>query len=125
MKNPLGVYLISAFYLFGAAVLLLTVIWFQPEANPIGINERFGMPWMPERLMRVIVAVFTLVMIYGFFMLTRWGYWMMISYSLAFGTISSILATRHPDPVFFYNMTESVIILIYTFKKRQVFLGKA
>ena len=65
MKRPLGVSLISYFYIFGAIVLLFTAVFYNADANSIGIAERFGMPNVSERLMRVIVAIFSLVMVYG------------------------------------------------------------
>ncbi|MGE7770947.1 hypothetical protein ACQKMK_10460 [Viridibacillus arvi] len=40
MERPIGVTLISFFYIFGAVVLLLTSIFYHHEPNGIGIAER-------------------------------------------------------------------------------------
>lgn len=61
-------------------VLLFTAIFYNPDANSIGVNERFGLPIVPERLMRVAVALFSLAMVYGYIRLKKWGFWTIITY---------------------------------------------
>ncbi|QGS68775.1 hypothetical protein CV093_10735 [Oceanobacillus sp. 143] len=53
MKRPLGVSSISYFYIFSSVVLIATAIFFEVEANPLGISDRFGLPNMPERLLNL------------------------------------------------------------------------
>ena len=55
MKRPLGVSLISYFYIFGALVLLFTLIFYDVNANQFGIAEIFGLPNAPDQLVRVLV----------------------------------------------------------------------
>lgn len=77
MKRPLGVTLISYFYIFGAIVLLFTAMFYDPNANSIDIAERFALPNIPERLTRVILALFSLAMVYGYIRLKNgdFGQW--------------------------------------------------
>ncbi|MDQ0226206.1 hypothetical protein [Metabacillus niabensis] len=114
MKRPLGVSLISYFYIFGAIVLLFTAIFYNAEANSIGISERFGLPNVPERLMRVIVALFSLVMVYGYIRLKKWGFWIMITYSVIFGIISSLLITQQSQQPYTGNLIFSIVVVAYT-----------
>lgn len=114
MKRPLGVSLISYFYIFGAIVLLFTAIFYNAEANSIGISERFGLPNVPERLMRVIVALFSLVMVYGYTRLKKWGFWIMITYSVIFGIISSLLITQQSQQPYTGNLIFSIVVVAYT-----------
>lgn len=114
MKRPLGVSLISYFYLFGAIVLLFTAIFYNADANSIGIAERFGVPNVPERLMRVIVALYSLGMIYGYIRLKKWGFWLMVTHSILFGVISSSLITNSSQHIFIGNLIWSLIVLVYT-----------
>jgi hypothetical protein len=65
LKRPIGVTLISSFYTFGAAVLLLTAIFMDEDANVSGIADRFGLPNFPERLFRIMLASVTLILIFG------------------------------------------------------------
>ena len=60
MKRPLGVSFISYLYIFGAVVLIITAIFFNPDANEFGIADRFGLPNFPEQPFRIILAVVSL-----------------------------------------------------------------
>lgn len=73
MKKPLGVSLISYFYIFGAGVLMVSAILYNADANEIGIADRFGVPNYPEQMVRIIVAIITLIIIYGYISLKKWG----------------------------------------------------
>ncbi|MCM3782330.1 hypothetical protein M3231_05050 [Neobacillus mesonae] len=73
MKKPLGVSLISYFYIFGAGVLMVSAILYNADANEIGIADRFGVPNYPEQMVRIIVAIITLIIIYGYINLKKWG----------------------------------------------------
>ncbi|MFB7156017.1 hypothetical protein [Lysinibacillus sp. NPDC056232] len=121
MKRPLGVSLISCFYIFGAVVLIITAIFFNQDANEFGIADRFGLPNFPEQLFRIILAVVSLIIIYGYLRLKRWGFWLMILYSLGFGLISYILLFSYNQQPFIGNFIWSVIVLIYTFYVRKSF----
>ncbi|PFG14652.1 hypothetical protein [Bacillus sp. es.036] len=121
MKRPLGVTLISYFYLFGAVVLLITAIFYDAGANTIGIAERFGLPNAPERLMRILVALLSFVMVYGYIRLTNWGYWFMIAYSIIFGCISALLISNISQQPFLGNVIFSIVVLIYTIYVRKSF----
>ncbi|KAB2331586.1 hypothetical protein F7731_18610 [Cytobacillus depressus] len=121
MKRPLGVSFISYFYIFGAVVLIITAIFFNPDANEFGIADRFGLPNFPEQLFRIILAVVSLIIIYGYIRLKRWGFWLMILYSFGFGLISNILLFSYNQQPFTGNFIWSVIVLIYTFYVRKSF----
>ncbi|GAA0336806.1 hypothetical protein GCM10008931_30510 [Oceanobacillus oncorhynchi subsp. oncorhynchi] len=124
MKRPLGVTLISYFYIFGAIVLLSTAIFYDPNANAIGIAERFGLHSIPERLMRVILALFSLVMVYGYIRLKKWGFWIMITYSIIFAAISLVLISNQTPQLYAGNMVFSIIVLLYTIYVKRVFFYK-
>lgn len=121
MKRPLGVSLISYLYIFGAVVLIITAIFFNPDANEFGIADRFGLPNFPEQPFRIILAVVSLIIIYGYIRLKRWGFWLMILYSFGFGLISYILLFSYNQQPFTGNFIWSVIVLIYTFYVRKSF----
>lgn len=121
MKRPLGVSLISYLYIFGAVVLIITAIFFNPDANEFGIADRFGLPNFPEQPFRIILAVVSLIIIYGYIRLKRWGFWLMILYSFGFGLISYILLFSYNQQPFTGNFIWSLIVLIYTFYVRKSF----
>ncbi len=121
VKRPIGVSLISYFYIFGAIVLLFSAIFYSADANPIGIAERFGLPNVPERLMLVIVALFSLGMVYGYIRLKKWGFWTMIIYSVLFGIVSSLLITYQSHQPYLGNLIWSIIVLAYTIYVKKEF----
>ncbi|MCC5803609.1 hypothetical protein B0G93_101384 [Bacillus sp. V-88] len=125
MKRPMGVSLIGYFYVFGALVLLFTAIFYQADADAISISERFGVSILPERMMRIVLALFSLLMVYGYMRLKRWGFWLFLSYSVLFGVISSVIATNQPQQPFIGNVVFSVIVLIYTIYVKGAFFTTA
>lgn len=125
LKRPMGVSLIGYFYVFGALVLLFTAIFYQADADAISISERFGVSILPERMMRIVLALFSLLMVYGYMRLKRWGFWLFLSYSVLFGVISSVIATNQPQQPFIGNVVFSVIVLIYTIYVKGAFFTTA
>jgi hypothetical protein len=117
--------LISYFYIFGAIVLLFTAIFYDAESNSIGIAERFGLPNIPEQLMSVIVALFSLVMVYGYYRLKKWGFWAMITYSIIFGIISSLLITSQSYQPYIGNLIFSIVVVAYTIYVKKAFFNLA
>lgn len=117
----MGVSLISYFYIFGAMVLLFTAVFYNAEANSISIAERFGLTSVLDRLMRVLVALISLGMVYGYIRLKKWGYWIMITYSVLFGIISLILLSNQPYQPFIGNVIFSIIVLAYTIYVKKEF----
>ncbi|UUI01211.1 hypothetical protein NP439_14200 [Oceanobacillus jeddahense] len=124
MKRPLGVTLISYFYIFGAIVLLFTAMFYDPNANSIDIAERFALPNIPERLTRVILALFSLAMVYGYIRLKKWGFWTMVTYSVVFGIISSLLISGSFHQPYTGNMIFSIVVLTYTIYVKDSFFLK-
>jgi len=121
MKRPLGVSLISYFYIFGAVVLLNSAVFYNADADFIGIAERFGLPNVPERFMRVLVALISLLMVYGYIRLKKWGFWLIIVYSVLFGLISSVLVSNQSQQPFIGNLIWSIIVLTYTIYIKRTF----
>jgi len=118
-KRPLGVTFIGYFYIFGALVLIATL--FTNATDQYGIALRFGVPQVPENIIRVAVAIFTIVMAYGYLKLDKWAFWLMIAYSIYFLVISISLYQQYAQPLFCGNAIWSVIVLIYTLSKSEYF----
>lgn len=117
MKRPIGISFIGYFYIFGAIVLILTL----GIKQDIDINVRFGVPFLPEIAVRIFVAVFSIIMAYGYLNLKKWGYWTMILYSIVFSIISTNQANIYHSQPFIGNIIFSMIVLFYTVIKRHSF----
>nr|WP_255648180.1 hypothetical protein [Pseudalkalibacillus hwajinpoensis] len=113
--------MISYFYIFGAIILLFTGVFYNADANSIGIAERFGLPNAPERLIRGTLAAFSLVMVYGYIRLKKWGFWVMVNYSIIFGVISSLLITNQSYQPYVGNLIFSIGVLAYTLYVKDIY----
>jgi len=118
-KRPLGIILIGYFYVFGAFVLIATL--FTNATQEFGIAVRFGVPNVPENIMRVLVIIISLIMAYGYLSLKKWGYWFMITYTIYFLVVSINLSQQYKHQIFYGNVTFSIMVLLYTLSKRGYF----
>ncbi|KLU63742.1 hypothetical protein DEAC_c43450 [Desulfosporosinus acididurans] len=120
-KRPLGLILIGSFYIFGAFVLILTL--FTNATEQFGIAVRFGLPNVPENIMKVFVSIISLVMAYGYLELKKWGYWFSIVFNIYFLIVSISLYLQYSQQYgqygrqpFLGNALWSIAVLIYTLK---------
>ncbi|MBU3142553.1 hypothetical protein [Clostridium sp. CF012] len=118
-KRPLGITLIGYFYIFGAIVLIITL--FTNATEKYGIAVRVGLPNVPERLMKVLVSIIFLIIAYGYLKLKKWGWWLMIAYTIYLLVVSIILSNQYKQQLFYGNAQWSIIVLIYTLYKRSYF----
>lgn len=119
MKKPFGIALIGYFYIFGAIILLLTL----GIKQEIGINVRLGVPYLPEIAVRIFIALFSIIMAYGYLNLKKWGYWTMVIYSIIFLAVSIHQVNLYHSQPFIGNIIFSIIVILYTFVKRRNFYG--
>ncbi|WP_026883011.1 hypothetical protein [Clostridium akagii] len=118
-KRPIGITLIGYFYILGAIALIVTL--FTNATQQFGIAVRFGMPNVPENIMRASVVVVFLLMSYGYLRLQKWGYWFMIIYTVYFLVVSICLSQQYKNQLFYGNAIFSIVVLIYTLSQRKYF----
>lgn len=118
-KRSLGITLIGYYYIFGSIVLIITL--FTNTTEQYGIAVRFGLPNVPENIMKVLVSIFSLIMAYGYLKLEKWGYWFMITYTIYFLVVSINLSRQYNHQLFYGNVIWSIIVLIYTLSKIKYF----
>lgn len=87
---PPGVLLIAAFYIFGAFVLLVSIF-----TNPVGASQAIarvhGLSAVMGVKVLVAIAALALVMAYGLISLSRWGFFLAISYLIYIASISLLM----------------------------------
>jgi len=120
MKMPIGITFIGYFDIFGAIVLLLTL----GVKQEIGFNIRFGVPNIPETVVRIFIIAVSFIIAYGYLNLKKWGYFSMIIYSILFLIISLNQVAVYNSQPFIGNAIFSLIVLIYTVIKRNYFYNK-
>ena len=122
-KRPFGVTLIGYFYVFGSIILIITL--FTNSIEQYGIAVRFGLPNVPEGIMKILVSIISLIIAYGYLKLEKWGYWVMITYTIYFLVVSITLSQQYNQQLFYGNVIWSIIVLIYTLVKRKSFNTKS
>ncbi len=120
IKRPFGLTFIGYFYIFGAIVLLLAL----GVKQEIGMNIRFGVPNIPETVVRIFIIAVSLIIAYGYLNLKKYGYFSMIIYSMLFLVISLNQVAVYNSQPFIGNAIYSLIVLIYTVIKMNYFNNK-
>lgn len=118
-KIPLGVKLIGINYIFYALALILTL--FTNATQQFGFAVRFGLPNVPENIMKVIAVTVFLLMDYGYLGLKKWGYWFMIIYNVYILVVSIGLFQQYKQQSFYGSITFSIMVLVYTLSRRRYF----
>lgn len=106
-KQPIGIKWISYFQFFGVIAVLMTI---NIEQTP-ALNVRFGVPFLPELLVKILIIVFGTLIAYGYLKQTKWGFFSMLGYSILFGGVSSFLGQSQP---FTGNAIYAFIVAVYT-----------
>lgn len=127
--KPLGVMLIAGFYAFGAIVLLFG-LFINPTEVSRGIAERHGLLPIVGIAILPIVAALGLVIAYGLYSLSRWGFFVTIAYliyfggvSMALGGLNFALTSQEALQTYFGNLIWSVLVIIYLVIVRRRFLS--
>jgi hypothetical protein len=127
-RTPLGIHLIVVFYLFGA-VVLLAGLFLNPAGVGATIATAHGLPPIIGAGLVPFVAVLALVMGYGLYAGSRWGFFLALAYLVYLGLVSlvqgglNLAQSGEPvNPVFFGNTIWSVLVLVYLLIRRRHFL---
>jgi len=121
-KTPLGVILITLFYMFGGIVLLIT-LFTNPAETSRGLSASYGLSPAADTWILPSVAVSAFLFSFGLFTRSRWGYFLSIAYFFYFGGVSLWLISYNAQQPFIGNFIWSFILLIYLLWKRKYFLG--
>jgi len=128
---PLGVQLISAFYVFGAMVLLLC-LFTNPVAVGSTIAERHGLAPSTGTWILPVIAGLALIIAYGLWSLSRWGFYLTLAYLVYFGVVSIILGGLNfaltgaqAVQVYFGNFLWSALVATYLIVTRKRFFGRS
>ena len=128
-RKPLGVLLIAGFYAFGAIVLLIGLFINPAEVSRViaerhGLSPSFGITILP------IVSALGLVIAYGLYTLSRWGFFVTILYliyfggaSIALGGLNFVLTSQEALQAYFGNLIWSVLVITYLVVVRRRFLS--
>ena len=122
--KPLGIMLISGFYIFGAIVLLV-MLAIDPTQTSSLIAERHGLPASTGSWILIIVSAFALVMAWGLFSLSRWGYVVTLIYLIYFGSLGLVLSAGQFDTIHFGNFVWALAVIFYLIIIRRQFFERS
>jgi hypothetical protein len=117
---PFGLLLIATFYMFGAVVLLI-FLFANPALTTSVIAESHGLPSSTGVWILPLIAGLALLISYGLFSLSRWGYMLTTLYLAYFGIVSGALLRTHYDPIYLGNLVWSIFVIIYLILVRNRF----
>jgi hypothetical protein len=122
---PLG--LIVLFYMFGAVMLLVGLV-IDPGSVGKTIAAAHGLSPIVGRGLVIVVAMLALVMAYGLFAGSRWGFFLALGYlvylaivNLASGGLSLTQTGTPVNPIFFGNAVWSALVSVYLLMIRGYF----
>ncbi len=119
-SSPIGVLLIACFYIFGA-ILLLALLFINPEQTSAAIAERHGLPASTRSWILPAVAGLGLLIAYGLLSLSRWGFFLTITYLLYFGVINLYFSDATWMPIHCGNAIWSFLVIAYLIIVRKRF----
>lgn len=128
MKNntsrPIGILLISGYYIFGAIILVSMYITHKAEAA-IQIASRHGLPDTTGSWILLVVACVGLVMAVGLLSLSRWGYVFAMIYLGYFFIANLNQFNTGKETISVWNLVFSVMVIIYLlYVLRKFFPGR-
>lgn len=135
MKNiafrdiPLGLLLIVTFYIFGSFMLLISI-----AINPVDVSHTIavvhGLPSSMGVEILLAVAALVPVLSYGLVLLSRWGFFWTIAYSLYIAGVSLTMGGLSfawtSQPVIqraFGNLLWSALVVVYLLIVRRGFVN--
>ncbi len=119
---PFGVLLIVVFYAFGALVLL-TFLFINPGQTAHVLLERHSLPTATGNWIVPITAGLALLISYGLFSLSRWGYVLTMLYQIYFAGANLFLFIMQADLVFLGSLLWSILVIVYLLIVRKRFFG--
>lgn len=92
-------------------------------------SQRFGfhvipLPFFSDGITQVLMPIILLIAAYGFLKLKRWGYWLMIIYTMCFLMVHIIWYQQNKQLVVSQNFILTFIQLIFILPTRKYFYKK-
>lgn len=120
---PLGVLLIGSFYALGAIVLLVFLVINPTQSSSI-IAELHGLPASTGNWILPVIACLALMIAFGLYSHSKWGFRLTIGYMLYFGIVNWSLNMEQFSWAFLGNVIWSFLVILYLILVRKHFFGK-
>lgn len=117
--RPKEMTLIGSLYIFEAVIVLLALVVGGEEGLYIGVREIISN--IPANILIPIVTILKLIIAYGYLKLKKWGYWLMLLYSLVVILMNSYLMLQFGLQLYIWETMFSIYVLRYTYQQRNIF----
>jgi len=122
--KPVGVILISGFYAFGAIILFFFFVTDPLYASSL-IAERHGLPSTTGSWILLLVGAIALLIAWGLFSLSRWGFIFTQAYLVYFGVVSLFLSREQFTTIEVGNFIWALLVIFYLLLiRKQFFVSK-
>jgi len=114
---------IGGFYIFGAVVLIVSLITGAYKTDTMGLSMalRNGLLFFPELPARIILIIISLIIGVELLKLNKWGYKLVLVSCLYFTIANIFMALNTGNNVFYTNIIFSIWVLLTLPKDRRVF----
>jgi len=114
---------IGGFYIFGAVVLIVSLITGAYKTDTMGLSMalRNRLLFFPELPARIILIIISLIIGVGLLKLNKWGYRLVLVFCLYFTIANIIMALNTANSGFYSNIIFSIWVLLTLPKDRRVF----
>ncbi len=116
MKESKAVTFIGGFYIFGGIIVLLSLIFGGSSLNTV-----FDVPYIPDIIVKLFVALFFIPSGYLYVKRTRIGYWLILLCSIVFFCVSATLTKELNVQPYIGNMIYSLFVIVITVLRRKEF----
>ena len=127
MNNKKGsnISFIGGFYIFGAVVLVVTLITgtYKTDTMCLSMALRHGLLFFPELPARIILIIISLVMGFGLLKLNKWVFGLVLVFCLYFTIANIIMALNTGNNVYYSSIIFSIWVLFTLPKDRRVFIN--
>lgn len=120
MFRPFLVTLISIYLVLNAVFGIVSILFLHSVIDEKMATEMLGVS--PDILTTIVImiSVISIILAYGYYQMSSWGFWMMIIYSGFYSMLHLILLALS-DQGSLITLVISIILLIYTLRNRYVF----
>jgi uncharacterized membrane protein (DUF2068 family) len=112
------------FYIFGAITLFFIFVT-DPLYTSSLVTKRHGLPPTTGPWILPATAVLGLVIAWGLFSLSRWGYLLTVAYLIYFGSTGLYLSRGQITTIDFGNFIWSLFVIIYLIMIRKQFFARS
>jgi hypothetical protein len=114
---------IAGFYIFGALILLISIFTNFHASSQLIANVH-GLPTSMGGVILPLIAALAILIAYGLFSLSTWGFYLTLLYLIYFGIVNAFLAGKQGIQPYLGNCIWAALVIFYLLLRRKLFFGR-